>query len=317
MLLGVFLSFVLQTDQAQANEKTDRIILNESDANQPMVQKMESEDVENNKQPVNNEGNEVVVNMENDDSKGLGNEKVHENKRNGIEQDVKLSNKNENTEKVATKNDVNDVIHADRNSGNGKHELNNNQRNYNQQTGDTQENEFDNTNLNTHYVNSRDREKTFKRDVIENKIKNEYGDFLGEGITITNDDISYILNKAKIDYGKQSLQEIEQSVLKIALEYFKEKSDFYKTLGTTRQRDNEFEGIMPRSAFRNFGPSAPGLWLQPKNVNPRPNVRPKPPKTVKPKLPARVPQGNRPVSYTHLTLPTNVSMCRSRWSPYH
>ena len=22
-----------------------------------------------------------------------------------------------------------------------------------------------------------------------------------------------------------------------------------------------------------------------------------------------------PVSYTHLTLPTNVSMCRSRWSP--
>ena len=25
----------------------------------------------------------------------------------------------------------------------------------------------------------------------------------------------------------------------------------------------------------------------------------------------------RPVSYTHLTLPTNVSRCRSRWSPYH
>ena len=24
-----------------------------------------------------------------------------------------------------------------------------------------------------------------------------------------------------------------------------------------------------------------------------------------------------PVSYTHLTLPTNVSMCISRWSPYH
>ena len=24
-----------------------------------------------------------------------------------------------------------------------------------------------------------------------------------------------------------------------------------------------------------------------------------------------------PVSYTHLRLPTNVSMCRSRWSPYH
>ena len=23
------------------------------------------------------------------------------------------------------------------------------------------------------------------------------------------------------------------------------------------------------------------------------------------------------VSYTHLTLPTNVSRCRSRWSPYH
>ena len=24
-----------------------------------------------------------------------------------------------------------------------------------------------------------------------------------------------------------------------------------------------------------------------------------------------------PVSYTHLTLPTNTSQCRSRWSPYH
>ena len=24
-----------------------------------------------------------------------------------------------------------------------------------------------------------------------------------------------------------------------------------------------------------------------------------------------------PVSYTHLTLPTNVQQCRSRWSPYH
>ena len=24
-----------------------------------------------------------------------------------------------------------------------------------------------------------------------------------------------------------------------------------------------------------------------------------------------------PVSYTHLTLPTNHDMCRSRWSPYH
>ena len=25
----------------------------------------------------------------------------------------------------------------------------------------------------------------------------------------------------------------------------------------------------------------------------------------------------RPVSYTHLTLPTNIIRCRSRWSPYH
>ena len=24
-----------------------------------------------------------------------------------------------------------------------------------------------------------------------------------------------------------------------------------------------------------------------------------------------------PVSYTHLTLPTNVQQCRYRWSPYH
>ena len=27
--------------------------------------------------------------------------------------------------------------------------------------------------------------------------------------------------------------------------------------------------------------------------------------------------GGTPVSYTHLTLPTSVLMCRSRWSPYH
>ena len=28
-------------------------------------------------------------------------------------------------------------------------------------------------------------------------------------------------------------------------------------------------------------------------------------------------QANRPVSYTHLTLPTIQHWCRSRWSPYH
>ena len=27
--------------------------------------------------------------------------------------------------------------------------------------------------------------------------------------------------------------------------------------------------------------------------------------------------GGRTVSYTHLTLPTIVEWCRSRWSPYH
>ena len=26
---------------------------------------------------------------------------------------------------------------------------------------------------------------------------------------------------------------------------------------------------------------------------------------------------NYPVSYTHLTLPTTIGWCRSRWSPYH
>ena len=26
---------------------------------------------------------------------------------------------------------------------------------------------------------------------------------------------------------------------------------------------------------------------------------------------------DEPVSYTHLTLPTNMHVCRSRWSPYH
>ena len=28
-------------------------------------------------------------------------------------------------------------------------------------------------------------------------------------------------------------------------------------------------------------------------------------------------QGKLPVSYTHLTLPTKLEWCRSRWSPYH
>ena len=28
-------------------------------------------------------------------------------------------------------------------------------------------------------------------------------------------------------------------------------------------------------------------------------------------------RGLRPVSYTHLTLPTTLHECRSRWSPYH
>ena len=27
--------------------------------------------------------------------------------------------------------------------------------------------------------------------------------------------------------------------------------------------------------------------------------------------------GGKPVSYTHLTLPTKNSPCRSRWAPYH
>ena len=30
-----------------------------------------------------------------------------------------------------------------------------------------------------------------------------------------------------------------------------------------------------------------------------------------------VPEGGTPVSYTHLTLPTMLAQCRSRWSPYH
>ena len=34
-------------------------------------------------------------------------------------------------------------------------------------------------------------------------------------------------------------------------------------------------------------------------------------------LPLLKASGNGPVSYTHLTLPTNTVTCRSRWSPYH
>ena len=30
-----------------------------------------------------------------------------------------------------------------------------------------------------------------------------------------------------------------------------------------------------------------------------------------------VKQGDTPVSYTHLTLPTMLAQCRSRWSPAH
>ena len=35
------------------------------------------------------------------------------------------------------------------------------------------------------------------------------------------------------------------------------------------------------------------------------------------KFPQRVKCSTLPVSYTHLTLPTTVGPCRSRWSPYH
>ena len=31
----------------------------------------------------------------------------------------------------------------------------------------------------------------------------------------------------------------------------------------------------------------------------------------------RILVGDDPVSYTHLTLPTTIELCRSRWSPYH
>ena len=32
---------------------------------------------------------------------------------------------------------------------------------------------------------------------------------------------------------------------------------------------------------------------------------------------SRIAPWAKAVSYTHLTLPTNISRCRSRWSPYH
>ena len=35
------------------------------------------------------------------------------------------------------------------------------------------------------------------------------------------------------------------------------------------------------------------------------------------KLPQATAPEQKPVSYTHLTLPTNCAVCRSRWSPYH
>ena len=34
-------------------------------------------------------------------------------------------------------------------------------------------------------------------------------------------------------------------------------------------------------------------------------------------MPSRLPGQSSPVSYTHLTLPTILRSCRSRWSPYH
>ena len=34
-------------------------------------------------------------------------------------------------------------------------------------------------------------------------------------------------------------------------------------------------------------------------------------------VPVAFSEGFNPVSYTHLTLPTKLEWCRSRWSPYH
>ena len=41
------------------------------------------------------------------------------------------------------------------------------------------------------------------------------------------------------------------------------------------------------------------------------------PKLVGKLIDVGIVSGDQPVSYTHLTLPTKRSMCRSRWSPYH
>ena len=62
------------------------------------------------------------------------------------------------------------------------------------------------------------------------------------------------------------------------------------------------------------GPLSPGLCAQgPLTGTQMGGQQPvEAPLSRNPKVP-----GARAVSYTHLTLPTTGSLCRSRWSPYH
>ena len=74
------------------------------------------------------------------------------------------------------------------------------------------------------------------------------------------------------------------------------------------------EGVFSLAA--RIGPAR--LHLLPKAPDAKPGkAKAKKPKKKKEKKKSAPPDAQTPVSYTHLTLPTMLAQCRSRWSPYH
>ena len=82
------------------------------------------------------------------------------------------------------------------------------------------------------------------------------------------------------------------------------------------EEEQEIENLLEQIMKENFPHLAKEIDFQelqeaqrvPKKLDPRRNT----PRHIIITLPKM-----KPVSYTHLTLPTTVGPCRSRWSPYH
>ena len=62
---------------------------------------------------------------------------------------------------------------------------------------------------------------------------------------------------------------------------------------------------------------SPSLVLKKQASQAAKNLAPTNPGDALDSTSAPSPVNSNPVSYTHLTLPTNTVTCRSRWSPYH